>query len=165
MAQLILPGSNDGAPLQAQLRPNSLPVFAVPLACEADFPSLSRVAAAEENHPLPASLEKCDLHQHCPLHCWNWAWDYFGEAQARTSTVEPWEQQCCLRQGRHSARVTVQAASWDLGKSQSVPFILTVGCFTIIAQGYERQLSSTFLWVGAGALWGHQSEQKICRGQ
>lgn len=62
MAWIILPSSNDGVPLAvsslatlAQSKFTASHVFAVPLACEADFPSLSKVTAAEEQL-FPASL-------------------------------------------------------------------------------------------------------------
>lgn len=55
MAWLILPGSNDGFPLAvfaqaspAQSKFTARDEFAVPLACGADFPCLSKVTAAEE---------------------------------------------------------------------------------------------------------------------
>lgn len=62
MAWLILPDSNDDVPLAvfaqaspAQSRSTASDGFAVLLACGADFPSLSKVTAAEEQ-PLPDSL-------------------------------------------------------------------------------------------------------------
>lgn len=64
MAWLILPSSNDGVPLAvsslatlAQSKFTASHVFAVPLACGADFPSLSKVTAAEEQL-FPASLSE-----------------------------------------------------------------------------------------------------------
>lgn len=104
--------------------------FAVPLACGADSSSLSKVTAAEEQ-PSPASLSGevwpslalpfAPLKLSLRLFWWGTGKDLHGGSLENGSAVSG-------RAGIVPGGLCKQP-SWDLGRPQRVPFILTAGCF------------------------------------